>query len=58
MLDPKVLSIVSFGSVSIGGLVLWANLVSGQGLGVSLLLSFLCFIAPWAYMFIAIRDSD
>jgi hypothetical protein len=58
MVDFKVLSLVSFGSVSIGGLVLWANLASGQGLGISLVLSFFGFMAPWAYIFITKGDSD
>jgi len=58
MVDPRVLSVVSFGSVSIGGLVLWANLFSGQGLWISLFLSFVGFIVPWAYIYIIVRNSD
>jgi hypothetical protein len=58
MVDPKVLSLVSFGSVSIGGLILWANRFSGQSLGISLFLSFCGFMAPWAYIFITTRHSD
>jgi hypothetical protein len=58
MLDPRVLTLVSFGSVGIGGIVLWANLFAGQGVGISLFLSFTCFLAPWAYLYIAMRKSD